>query len=70
MKIDMSSASQVNERTKHIDIRFHFVRDAYQQGRIRIKYLPTADMTADILTKALSREAHQRHVRGMGLQSQ
>ena len=70
MKIAMSSASQVNERTKHIDIRFHFVRDAYQQGRIRIEYLPTADMTADILTKALPREAHQRHVRGMGLQSQ
>ena len=53
MKIAMSSASQVNERTNHIDIRYHFVRDAYQQGRIRIEYLPTADMTADILTKSL-----------------
>lgn len=69
MKIAMSSASQVNERTKHIDIRYHFVRDAYQQGRIRIEYLPTADMTADILTKSLPREAHQRHITGMGLRS-
>ena len=69
MKIAMSSASQVNERTKHIDICYHFVRDAYQQGRIRIEYLPTADMTADILTKSLPCEAHQRHVTGMGLRS-
>jgi len=69
MKIAMSSASQVNERTKHIDIRYHFVHNAYQQGRIRIEYLPTADMTVDILTKSLPREAHQRHVTGMGLRS-
>jgi hypothetical protein len=70
MKIAMSSTSQVHERTKHIDIRHHFVRDASQKGRIRIKYLPTNKITADILTKALPRDAHQRHVKGMGLRSE
>jgi hypothetical protein len=70
MKIAMSPAGQVHERTKHIDIRYHFVRDAYQEGRVRIEYLPTAEMTADILTKALPRDTHQRHVNGMGLRSE
>jgi hypothetical protein len=56
-----------NERTKHIDTKYHFVRDAYKNGKLQLEYIPTADMTADILTKALPREAHWRHVKGMGL---
>jgi hypothetical protein len=69
MKIAMSSTSQVHDRTQHIDIRHHFVRDAYQNGRIGIKYLPTTEITANILTTALPRDAHQRHVKRIGLQS-
>ncbi len=56
-----------NERTKHIDTKYHFVRDAYRKGMLQLEYIPTADMTADIMTKALPREAHWRHVKGMGL---
>jgi hypothetical protein len=67
MKIVMSSASQIHERTKHIHIRYHFVGVAYLQGRIQIEYLPTAEMTADILTKALPRDTNQRLVKGMGI---
>jgi hypothetical protein len=37
MKIAMSSTSQVHEWAKHIDIRHHFVRDTYQEGRIWIQ---------------------------------
>jgi hypothetical protein len=70
MKIAISCTSQVHERTKHIDICHYFLRDTYQKGRLRIKYLPTNEMTADILTKALPRDAHQRHVKGMGLRSE
>jgi hypothetical protein len=70
MKLAMSSVNQVHECTKHIDIRYHFVRDACQQGRIRIECLRTAEMAANILTTALPRDANQRHVKGMGLQSE
>jgi hypothetical protein len=70
MKIAMSSTSQVHDRTKHIDIRHHFVRDTYQKGRIRIKYLPTNKMMADILMKALPRDAHQCQVKGIGLRNE
>jgi hypothetical protein len=69
MKLAMSSVNQDHERTKHIDIRYHFVRDASQQGRICVEHPQTAEMTADILTKALPRDTHQRHVKRMGFQS-
>ena len=37
-------------RSKHIDVRFHVVRDAAANGLIRLEYVRTEDMTADILT--------------------
>ena len=40
-------------RTKHIQIRYHFVREAVEEGIINLNYCPTEDMVADILTKPL-----------------
>jgi hypothetical protein len=40
-------------RTKHIDIRHHFIRDHQQKGDIAIKSVGTDDQLADILTKPL-----------------
>ena len=42
-------------RTKHIDIRFHYVREALQNGEIDVHYCPTSEMLADLLTKSLSK---------------
>lgn len=57
---DNKSALQLSEktttfhpRTKHIDIRHHFVRDNVNNGIVKFTYTATDDMTADILTKAL-----------------
>jgi reverse transcriptase-like protein len=67
----IATASQpihaISSRSKHIDVRFHVIRDAAANGLIRLEYVRTGDMTADILTKALPRETFQRHVRGLGM---
>ena len=42
-----------SERTKHIATRFYFVKDRVESGEIKIEYLQTAQMVADILTKPL-----------------
>ncbi len=42
-----------HSRTKHIDIQFHFVREAHENGLINLKYCPTEEMLADLLTKPL-----------------
>ena len=43
-------------RTKHIDVRYHFVRERIQQRNVRMDYIPTSKNVADIFTKALPRE--------------
>ncbi|KAH9078212.1 hypothetical protein Ae201684P_019303 [Aphanomyces euteiches] len=47
-------------RAKHIDIRFHFIRDAVKSNKVRTGYCETGKMPADILTKPLSTELHMR----------
>ena len=42
-------------RTKHIDIRYHYVREAVQDSMVNLTYCPTEEMTADLLTKPLPR---------------
>jgi hypothetical protein len=49
-----------SERTRHVNIRFFFVKDRVDAGEIKIVYLPTAQMTADILTKPLQGELFRR----------
>jgi hypothetical protein len=51
--IALSKDHQYHARTKHIDIRYHFIRWVIQNGSIRLIYCPTEDMLADTLTKAL-----------------
>jgi len=54
--IVMSKNPVGHKRTKHIDIRFHFVREAVQKGLIELQYCSTKNMIADILTKPLPAE--------------
>ena len=45
-----------SERTRHIHIRYYFVKDRVESGELQIKYMPTKLMIADILTKPLQGE--------------
>jgi hypothetical protein len=65
--IKLSKNPQHHNRTKHIDVRYHFIRKTCQDGLIELAYIPTTEMVADILTKALPREKHEKHMEGMGL---
>ncbi|KIL57634.1 hypothetical protein M378DRAFT_16141 [Amanita muscaria Koide BX008] len=58
-----------HDRTKHIDAKYHFIRDAQDKGLIKVEYCPTNSQVADVLTKPLPREKHQRFSESMGLTS-
>ena len=51
--IALAKDDRFHARTKHIDIRYHFIRYAIENENITLTYCPTEQMTADIFTKAL-----------------
>jgi hypothetical protein len=53
--IKISKNPIYHSRTKHFEIHLHFVRDMVKRKRIQVLYLPTDEMPADTLTKALNR---------------
>jgi len=67
--IQLAKNPKFHECTKHISVRFHFVRDACERNAIKTSYLPTSDMLADIMTKNLPRDTHWKHAHGLGLVS-
>ena len=55
-----------HDRSKHIDIRYHHIKDCVQRRIMLLSYIPTEDQDADILTKTLTRskfEYHQGRIR-------
>ncbi|GJS09671.1 retrovirus-related pol polyprotein from transposon TNT 1-94 [Tanacetum coccineum] len=65
--IDLSKNPVQHSRTKHIEIRHHFLRDNVQKGHISIKKVPSVDNIADILTKPLKRESFNYLRLGLGM---
>ncbi|GKF29108.1 hypothetical protein Tco_0095450 [Tanacetum coccineum] len=55
--IDLSKNPVQHSRTKHIEIRHHFLRDNVKKGYTSIEKVPSVDNIADILTKPLKRES-------------
>jgi hypothetical protein len=56
-----------HKRTKHIDVRHHFLRDNVEKGLIIMTFCKTEDQVADIFTKALGREQFKKNRLVVGL---
>lgn len=54
-------------RLKHIDIRYNFAKELIQKDAIKLKYIPTTDQQADIMTKALGRNQFEKLRNHLGL---
>ena len=58
---------EYHARTKHIDIQYHFIRELVAAEKVYLKYCPSTDMIADIMTKALPRTTHDKLTMAMGM---
>jgi hypothetical protein len=47
--------SCIHDRSKHIEIRYHFIRDMVQRGALKLQYISTYEQVVDVMTKPLSR---------------
>jgi hypothetical protein len=63
----LSNSLAISARSKHIDIRHHFIREHVQSGSFSTTWVPTEDMPADLFTKSLSFPIFSRHRDVLGL---
>ena len=61
LKVDNKSAISLaknpifHERSKHIELKYHFIRDCVEEKKIELEFVPTEHQLADMLTKPLDR---------------
>jgi hypothetical protein len=58
----ISTCGVKSERTKHIDIKYHFITDEVAKGNVQLQWVSTTQQLADVLTKALGERAHNELV--------
>lgn len=59
--IKLSANPVFHDRYKHIDIRYHHIRDCVQRRIMLLSYIPMEDQDVDILMKALTRSKFEYH---------
>jgi hypothetical protein len=67
--IALSKDNKFHARTKHIDIRYHFIREAVENNQVFMHYVPTDENVADIFTKPLAKPKFEKFVKLLGLGS-
>lgn len=54
----LSTNPVLHKKSKHIDVKYHFARECVSNNIVKLHYLPTANMPADLLTKSLCAKKH------------
>lgn len=63
----LANNHQSHKRSKHIDVRYNFIRNAINDDIIETEYLATANMPADLLTKGLPGMKHYKFMKTLGI---
>jgi hypothetical protein len=73
LNVDNQSAIQLSknpvfhDRSKHIETRYHYIRECIEEDRVKIEFVSTNDQLADILTKSLGRDRFNELCTRIGL---
>ncbi|CAM9397815.1 unnamed protein product [Choristocarpus tenellus] len=61
--IKLAEKTASGGRTKHIDIRYHYVRNLVKEGKVKIMYVNSGEQHGDLFTKSLSGNVFEFHTR-------
>ena len=67
--IDLSNNTMYYERTKHIDVRYHWIRKAVKEQLFQIRKIHTDGNIVDMMTKVITKEKLARCIKNMGMSS-
>ena len=67
--IDLSKNTMYHARTKHIDVRYHWIRKAIEEQLFQIRKIHTDENTADMMTKVITKENLARCIKNMVMSS-
>ena len=59
--IELCRVLKTTHQVKHINVRIHYINDLIVRGILELLFVPGEYNVADILTKGLPRESHERH---------
>ena len=65
--IMLSKDNKFHSRTKHINLQYHFIREVVDEGKINVKYIPTAKNVTNVFMKSLARPKFEVFIEGLGL---
>ena len=65
--INISKNPVMHSKTKHIPIKYHFLREQVAEKNIRVEYVGTKEQVTDIFTKPLPREAFKYLCKRLGV---
>ena len=66
----LAKNATTGNRTKHIDTRYHFVREYIEDGILKVLFVRSEENDADLFTKNLNTETFQKHCDSIGLKDE
>ena len=67
--IALAKDNKFHVRTKHIDVHYHFIHEAVEDGKVVVQYIPTGDNVSDIFTKPLAKAKFRELTELLGLRA-
>lgn len=65
--LELAYNETVNERSKHIEVKYFFSREKVDDGTVVFNYIPSDEIVADIMTKITTPIVHKKRVARLGM---
>ena len=65
--VKLSENPVFHDKSKHIEIKYHYIRDMVQRGAVKLQYVATNEQVADVLTNPITRAKLEYFIEKLGV---